>query len=84
MKDWVFQHFVNTLLASATIAGGRLTLEKNIGKGSLIEAIEILAPYLPDGFVRRPMPVTTLQRLKDFKQGDRKGDKRVGLSLVPL
>ena len=64
VKDWVFQHFVDVLLSTTTLAGGRLTLEKNIGTGSLIEAISTLDHYLPDAFVPKPIPVSTLQRLK--------------------
>ena len=82
VKDWVFQHFVGVLLATTTLAGGRLTLEKNIGKGSLIDAINALAPYLPDGFVPEPMPVSTFQRLKDFEQRDHKGGKASRLGLA--
>jgi hypothetical protein len=65
VKDWIFQNFVWDLLLSTSTAGGRLKLEKNIRKGSLIEAIKMLAPNLPDGFVPDPLPGSTLQRLKD-------------------
>ena len=66
VKNWIFQNFVRDLLISATEASGRLTLEKNIGRGTLIEAIKILEPYLPTSLVPRPLPVSTLQRIKDI------------------
>jgi hypothetical protein len=65
VKDWIFQKFVWDLLIPTTEAGGRLTLEKNTPAGGLIEAIEILTPYLPGGFVPVPLPGSMLQRLKD-------------------
>lgn len=65
VKHWVFQNFVSELSISTSVAGGRLKLQKNIGKGSLIEAIKMLASHLPAGFVPAPLPGSTLQRLKD-------------------
>jgi hypothetical protein len=47
-------------------ARGGFTLEKNIPAGTLIEAIELLAPHLPRGFVPDPLPGSTLQRLKTW------------------
>jgi hypothetical protein len=64
VKNWIFQNFASDLLISTMGAGGKLTHEKNIRKGSLIEAISTLAHCLPDGFVL-PLSPSTLQRLKD-------------------
>lgn len=77
MKDWVFQHFVDVLLSTTAFSGGRLTLEKNIRRGSLIEALNALATYLPDGFIPRSMPATTLQRLKDSNRVVAKAAKMI-------
>ena len=66
MKDSIFQNFVCALLIFTKRARGRFTLEKNIGIGTLIEAIEMLAPHLPDGFVPEHLPASTLQRLKTW------------------
>jgi len=44
--------------------GGSLTLDQNRGTGSLIEAIEILRPCLPEGFVPKALPLKTMQRIK--------------------
>jgi hypothetical protein len=60
--NWMFAAFVVKLRRAARAAGGRLGLQKNIEKGPLLEAIKILAPHLPDGFVPKPMSTSTLQR----------------------
>jgi len=60
--NWMFAAFVVKLRRAARAADGRLGLQKNIEKGPLLEAIEILAPHLPDGFVPKPMSTSTLQR----------------------
>ena len=82
MKDWIFQNFVLDLLIHTTAAEGRLSLEKNIGTGRLIEAIQMLTPYLPDGFVAERLSMSTLQRLKDSRSGGKKDSRWVGPSLV--
>jgi len=64
IKNRNFQIFVGDVLRAAEACGGRLGLEKNIGKGSLVEAITILTPCLPKGFVPTPLPLSTLQRVK--------------------
>ena len=60
--NWMFAAFVVKLRRAARVAGGRLGLQKNIPKGALLEAIGILTPHLPDGFVPKPMSTSTLQR----------------------
>ena len=51
MKHGTFQNFVFDLFISTTEAGGNLTLDKDVPLyGTLIAAIEMLAPYLPEGF----------------------------------
>jgi hypothetical protein len=64
IKDMAFREFVRLLLVAAAESGGRLALDKNRGTGSLIEAIEMLAPYLPNGVVPKPLSPSTLQRIK--------------------
>jgi hypothetical protein len=61
--NWMFAAFVVKLRRAASAAGGRLGLQKNIKKGPLLEAIEIVAPHLPDGFVPKPLSASTLQRI---------------------
>ena len=65
-KHGIFQDFVLNFWISTKTAGGNLTLDKDVPSyGSLITAIEILAPCLPDGFVPRDLSSSTLQRLKN-------------------
>ena len=65
VKHWIYQDFVFNILISTTTAGGTLTLDKDVPSyGSLITAIKMLTPYLPDGFVTRRFYSSTLQRLK--------------------
>ena len=76
IKNPAFQHFVRGLFLAAERAGGRYTLEKNIGKGTVIEAIDILAPYLPRGFVPRNLPFSTMQKIKGTLPKRRNGGYR--------
>jgi hypothetical protein len=57
------QDFVRKLLECAILNGGALTLEKNNSKGSLIEALALLAPYLPEGVDPEKLSASTLQRI---------------------
>jgi len=63
VKNWRFEAFVVKLRRAVTASGGRLGLQKNIEKGPLLEAIDMLAPHLPDGFVPKPRSASTLQRI---------------------
>jgi len=63
VKDWPFRDFVSDLVMHTRAAGGKLTLEKNIGTGTLIQALDMLAPHLPRWFVPRCPPHSTLQRV---------------------
>jgi hypothetical protein len=51
------------LLWDVRTAGGRLTLNKNSGTGTLIETLELLSPHLPPGFIPRILPVSTLAKM---------------------
>jgi hypothetical protein len=65
VKNWIAQKFIWDLLISTTNAGGALTLEKNIKKGSLIDAVGLLTPYLPNRIALSRLSTSTLQRIKD-------------------
>jgi hypothetical protein len=65
VKNWIAQNFISDLLISTTNAGGALTLEKNIRKGSLIDAVGLLTHYLPDRLALSRLSTSTLQRIKD-------------------
>jgi hypothetical protein len=64
VKNPAFQNFVRGLLHAAEVFDGKLTLEKNIEKGTLVEAINLFAPHLPVGFVPEHLSFSTLQRIK--------------------
>ena len=59
-----FVALVRSLLIRVKRAGGRLTLEKNAGQGTLIDAIRLLEAYAPPGVVPKVLPHSTLQRIK--------------------
>jgi len=61
--NWMFAAFVVKLRRAARAAGGGLGLQKNIPKGALLEAIKIVAPHLPDGFVPKRLSASTLQNI---------------------
>ena len=57
-------HFIMRLEFVTRAAGGKLTLDKNARKGTLIDTLEILRDYLPRGFVRRSVhPYSSYQRV---------------------
>jgi hypothetical protein len=58
-----FRIFLRELRRAAKAYGGRLGLQKNIPKGALLEAVKIVAPHLPDGFVPKHLSASTLQNI---------------------
>lgn len=63
-RSYLGQLFVKGLLTSVDEAGGTLTLDKNLGEGTLIEALSVLKPYLPQEFRITEVSPSTLQRWK--------------------
>jgi hypothetical protein len=65
VKNPRFRVFLRKLRSAAKASGGTLGLQKNIakGKGPLLDAIKIVAPHLPDGFVPERLSASTLQRI---------------------
>jgi hypothetical protein len=63
VKNRRFRVFLRELRRAAKVFGGRLGLQKNIQKGALLEAIKIVAPHLPEGFVPKRLSASTLQRI---------------------
>jgi hypothetical protein len=63
VRNWIFQDFVFQLLLYTYEAGGKLTNHKTFRKGTLAQALRLLSPYLPDRFVPKAPPYTTLQRI---------------------
>jgi hypothetical protein len=64
VNDEVFQKLVRDLLLAALAAEGKLTIDKNFKKGSLIDALNILRKYLPTGLVPNSLPFGTIQKIK--------------------
>ena len=63
VKNPSFRVFLRELRCAAKFFGGRLGLQKNMEKGALLEAIKIVAPHLPDGFVPKRLSASTLQNI---------------------
>jgi hypothetical protein len=60
--------FTLRLLLAVWAAGGRLTLDKNIGTGTLVEALTLLRPYMRPGVIPNKLPLSTLARVKALDQ----------------
>jgi hypothetical protein len=60
--------FVFRLLLDVRAAGGRLTLDKNASKGTLLDALTLLRPHLPPKFLPSILPLSTLARVKALDQ----------------
>jgi hypothetical protein len=64
----ILQDFIFDLWISTNIAGGKLSFAKNTAKGkpqgTILRAIELLAPYLPEGLVPKVLPSPTLAKLR--------------------
>jgi len=71
-KDWrpgkweqtIRKQFVNDMLDTVEAAGGSLGLDRPNGRGTLVEAIELLRPYLPPKGFQRGLGVSTLKTIK--------------------
>jgi hypothetical protein len=60
-----YQDFLRDLMLAAELAGGNLSFEKNIPTGTLLLAIKVVTPALPDGFISQEISASTLQRIKN-------------------
>lgn len=61
--EWNRKCFVESLVNAAQEAGGKLGVNPRNGRGSLVEAIDLLRPYLPTEF-QRGLSAGTLRRIK--------------------
>jgi hypothetical protein len=59
-----FYGFVLRLLWDVGAAGGRLSLSKNSGTGSLIKVLDLLRPHLPPKFIPSRPSLAALNRIK--------------------
>jgi hypothetical protein len=66
--------FTLHLLWDVRDAGGHLTFEKNAGRGTLKQALELLRPHLPPNFIPNAMPLSTLWYIKKLDK-DLEGKK---------
>ena len=62
-KETIRKQFVTDLLDAVEAAGGRLGLDSRNGDGSLVEAVSLLQPCLPDLF-RHGLGASTLKNIK--------------------
>jgi hypothetical protein len=60
--------FTLNLLLDVRAAGGRLTLDKNSGTGTLVKALELLRRHARPGLIPNELPMSTLARVKMLDQ----------------
>jgi hypothetical protein len=60
--------FTLALLFAVRAGGGRLTLDKNTGTGTLVEALALLRPHVRPGLIPNNLPFSTLARVKALDQ----------------
>lgn len=65
--------FVNHLLDAAD---GKLTLNARSERGTLVDAVELLLPYLPQEISKKPPSFSTLKRLRDAWVQNRKKESK--------
>jgi len=63
--DVMFLDFVYRLRMVARQNGGKLGLDPNNKRGTLVEAVQILKPHLPDGVVPDEFPFFALKKIKE-------------------
>jgi hypothetical protein len=59
-----FENFLTHLFVDVAETGGQLTFTKDSGTGTLIAALNILGPHLPNGVVPNRLPLGTIQKIK--------------------
>ena len=65
IRNPLFQKFAADFFGAAAASGGSLTHNQNdASKGALKDALAILRPCLPDGFVPVALPLSTLKNIK--------------------
>ena len=69
---WSLAEFTLRLLLHVRAAGGQLTVDKNHGDGTLVDALNLLRPHLPRGFIPRNLPMATLDKVRTL-------DKKIAL-----
>jgi hypothetical protein len=66
VKNQMFKEVVIVLMSAAVENHGKYTLDSNTGRGTLIDALNMIGPYLPPGLVPAPhkLPAGTIQKIK--------------------
>jgi hypothetical protein len=64
VKDATFDTFLTHLFVDVAETGGKLTFTKQGGSGTLIAALDILRPHLPEGVVPKRLPLGRIQKIK--------------------
>jgi hypothetical protein len=62
-RETIRKQFVNDLLDAAEAAGGCLGLDRENGRGTLLEAIKLLRPCLPNGKSQYGLGTSTLKKI---------------------
>jgi hypothetical protein len=63
INDFSFELVVGGLRSWATEYHGSFTFSKSNGSGTLLQALEVLRPHLPDRVIPRQLPLTTIERI---------------------
>jgi hypothetical protein len=71
-----FCAFVLRLLEKVRAAGGRLTLNKNLNSGSMLETIPLLRSVFPADFMPKSVPILWLSRLKKLDNVSRNSEAK--------
>jgi hypothetical protein len=75
-KNWMFEKFVVSLFSKSAHAGRRrLTFSHHNGTGTIFEAIKLLTPLLPPGFVPAA-PINSIRRAKKIAQEQAKWERK--------
>jgi class 3 adenylate cyclase len=66
----LFYHFLWTLLVMVNVEDGKLTFNKNYPtRGTLVQALTLLRPHMPQGFIPEVLPVGLLVRAQKIAKG---------------
>jgi hypothetical protein len=71
--NWKLQNFIEALWETAKICGGHLYADhKRDDGGTMIKALELLRPVLPEGLLPKNLSVSTIETIiKNFKASGR-------------
>lgn len=64
IKDTTFEVFIRQILLFTAEYGGKLTFDKNLQQGTLVDVLELLRRHLPKGVVPNVLPHGTIQKIK--------------------